>query len=111
HDCRLPVAELERCGQPRERLVVVAVERVEPRGVVRRPGISRARFGRFHGAGDRVPTLLSESHVSFRGLEVASCRGVRGVAPEKLLAFAHGLAVEAVAAQEAPGVTPGADGV
>src|SRR5947209_14780984 len=70
-EVRLLVAELERCGEPRERLVVVAVERVNAGGVVRRAGISRARFGRFHGAGDPVLSLLSDSHVLSRGLEVA----------------------------------------
>src|SRR2546422_3549306 len=106
-EVRLLVAELERFGEPRERVVVVAVERVEAGGVVRRPGISRARFGPFHGAGDLVLTLLSESHVPSRGLEVTSCRGVRRVAPEKLLEFAHGFAIEAVAGQEGPEVVAG----
>src|SRR5438132_10028921 len=106
-EVRLLVAELERFGEPRERVVVVAVKRVEAGGVVCRPGIGGAGFGPFHGAGDPVLTLLSESHVPFRGLEVTSCRVVRGVAPEKLLEFAHGVAVEAVAAQEVPEIVAG----
>src|SRR5207245_453969 len=52
-------------------------------------------------------TLVCGSHVPLRGLEVTSCRGVRGVAPEKLLEFAHGFAIEAVAAQEGPEVVTG----
>src|SRR3989442_1667581 len=43
-EVRLVVAELERFGEPRERVVVVAVERVEAGGGVRPPRLSPARL-------------------------------------------------------------------
>src|SRR2546426_9365233 len=78
-EVRLLVAELERFGEPRERVVVVAVERVEAGGGVRRPPGRRGRLGPPPRAGGLGPAPPRERHPPSPGLRAFSCpRGCRG---------------------------------
>src|SRR5439155_49085 len=88
-------AEIERLGEPREGLVVVALLREDAGGVVCGPRIVGAGVDDSHGLADLVLPLLNDNRVPSRGVEVTLGHGVPGIAPQKFLEFADGVVVAA----------------